>query len=172
MGAFGGAFIGALERQIRGDLVRPDVATLVCAIFGLVPALLVFLQGMGAVAGRLALCLSMGLVCMGPLIGLLVGAIFDRAFDARLRKSWGAALVFAVVRTAACLGLVWGFDALSYGPDPEEIPRRTRASIVTHWRKDPGMQDAKIDKLTLHRTGRTTYAGFVEATVAGFPERG
>src|SRR5262245_46022039 len=51
-GPFAGALIGLKERKARGDLVRPDIATLICVVFSLLPAMLIGLQGMSAVRGK------------------------------------------------------------------------------------------------------------------------
>src|SRR5262249_37099525 len=170
LGALVGAVIGPRERT-RSRLVRPDTATLICGLFGVIPALLICLQCAGVAGGRFTILLFIGVVFTAPMLGLLVGGVLDRSFEACLNKSWGRAFVFAIAGLAACLGLIWALDALAYGPEPEEIARRARAGMITEWRKSPDGEDAKIHELTLERTGRLTYAGVAVATYAGQRKR-
>src|SRR5262245_58717163 len=43
IGPVGGAVIGYVERTRRGDLVRPDIATIIGLAYGLLPSLLIVL---------------------------------------------------------------------------------------------------------------------------------
>jgi hypothetical protein len=170
-GPFAGALIGFTERKTRGDLVRPDVATIACVVFGLLPALLVGLQGLGFVTGGFSAYLLAGAVFAGPMGGLVVGGLLDRALEATLKKSWGAALALAGAGVAGCIAVVCLIDSLAYGPDPQEVGREARALIVSEWRKNPAWRDATIRHVTLVREGRRTYTGFADVTVAGQPGR-
>jgi hypothetical protein len=170
-GPFAGALIGLKERKARGDLVRADIATLICVVFSLLPALLIGLQGVSAVRGRFSGYSLLGPVFAGPMAGLLIGGILDRAFEAGLKKSWGVALAFAGAGVAICIGILCLIDAAAYGPDPNEVSRETRALITSEWSKNPEVRDAKIHNLTLVRRGRTTYTGFADVTFAGQPGR-
>jgi hypothetical protein len=164
LGAVAGAACCLL---IRGDLIRPDIATLIGIVYGLLPALLILLGGMGIVRGKSSGYLLIGSVFVCPMIGLLIGGILDRAFEAALTKSRSAALLFGIMGVAACGGLVYGIDTAAYGPEPKEVVREARAIILTEWENKPELQKATIQKMTLVRTGRRTYTGFVEATIDG-----
>src|SRR5262245_62104530 len=170
LGSLVGAIIGRRERT-RGRLVRPDSATRICVLFGAIPSLLICLQCAGLAGGAFSVGLFLGLVWAAPMLGLLVGGVLDRSFEACLNRSWRRALVLGLAGLAACLGLIWTLDALACGPDPEDVARKARAIIITKWRNGPDGEDAKIHEITLKRTGRLTYAGTAEATRAGLRER-
>jgi MFS family permease len=166
-----GMLIGFTERKTRGALVRPDIATLVGIVFGLLPALLFFGGGVSSVHGRFSGLLFVGAVFAGPMIGLVVGGILDRAFEEYLKKSWGVALPFGVTGVAICIGLVCLFDALAYSPDPQEVARTTGGILISDWSKSPDRRNAVIHHLTLVRKDRMSYTGFVEVTFSGRPQR-
>ena len=170
-GPFAGALIGLMEREARGDLVRPDIATLICVFFSLLPALLIALQGVSAVRGKFSAYSLLGVVVAGPIAGLLIGGILDRAFEAALKKSWGVALAFAGAGVAICIGIVCLIEAVAYGPDPKEVSREAKALITLEWSKNPEARDAKIHNVTLVRRSRTKYTGFADVTFAGQPGR-
>lgn len=170
-GTIVGALIGLKERKTRGQLVRPDIATFICVVYALLPALLFILQGISGVRGRFSGYLLVGAVFAGPMIGLLIGGILDRAFEEFQKKSWGVALPFAVLGIALCIGLVCLFDALAYGPDPKEVGRNVRTLLLSEWNKTPHVRDAEIDNVTLIRKDRTQYSGFADVTIAGRTER-
>jgi MFS family permease len=175
IGALGGPIVGALiglkERKTRGGLARPDIATFICVVYALLPSLLLVLQGVSGVRGRFSGYLLVGAVFAGPMIGLLVGGILDRAFEEYQKKSWGVALPFAVIGVAICIGLVCLFDAIAYGPDPKEVGRNVRTLLLSEWNKTPHVRDAGIDNVTLVRKDRTQYSGFADVTFAGRTER-
>src|SRR3989442_227881 len=105
LGLGGGAGIGFLERTIRGDLLNPEIATIISGIFGLLVALLL-LAGLGEdVAGKFRAFLFLGILCAGPAGGLLVGAFLDRAPEASRQGSWGWAIGFAGFAIVACAGV-------------------------------------------------------------------
>jgi hypothetical protein len=170
-GPLAGAAIGYKERTHRGDLVQPDTGTFVCVLFGLLPALQVVFQGLGGVTGKFSGLVLIGAGFAGPMLGLLIGGTFDRAFDAYLRKSRGGAMLFSVTGVALCLAIVAGIDALAYGPDPEKVSWKARAMLAEEWAKDPALQQTKIRQVTLVRKGRKTYTGTADVTLAGQPNR-
>jgi hypothetical protein len=169
-GPFIGGLIGFAERWLRGNLIRPDLAAIICIVFGLLPAVLVGLQGLGGVRGRLSGYLLVGAVFVGPMTGLVIGGIFDRAFEAFLKRSWTAMLPFAT-GIAVCVGIVCLVDAAAYGPTPEEVATKAKASIALEWKSDPDARGAKIHGVNLVRKGRSAYTGFADVTVAGQRER-
>ena len=171
IGPLAGAFIGFMERKLRGDLVRPDTATFIGIVFGLFPALLLGLGGLSGVTGRFSGYLLVGAVFVGPMCGLLIGGILDRAFEESLKKSWGMAVTFAVLGVAVCVGLVCLIDSAAYGPDPKEVSREAKKIITREWSMDPELRDAAVQNVTLEHKGRTTYTGFANVTFAGQPER-
>lgn len=170
-GSFGGALLGFTERKIRGDLVRPDIATFIGIVYGLLPALLTLLGSMGMVSGTLSGRLLIGSFFLCPMIGMLIGGILDRGFEAALTKSRSAALVFVISGLAACGGLLYGIDAAAYGPEPKDVIREARAIILTRWENQLELRNATIKKVTLVRKGRRMYTGFVDATIDGQSER-
>jgi hypothetical protein len=108
---------------------------------------------------------------VGPLFGLVIGGVLDRAFEEGRNRSWGRALVFAIGGLALCIGAVYLIDAAAYGPDPEELSRKARALILSKWSKDPQLAGASIQTVTLVRQGRTAYTGQADATIDGQPAR-
>jgi len=171
VGPLGGVLAGFVERKARGDLVRPDIATILGGIFGLLPGLILLLQGIGVVKGVFSGGLLLGAVSGGPMAGFLIGGILDRAFESFLNRSVRRASTLALTAIALCAGIVVLMDGAAYGPDPKEVARQARALITTEWRKDPETKDAAIRTMTLTRDGRRRYTGFAEATIAGQPER-
>jgi hypothetical protein len=167
IGPLGGAAIGVRERKTRGDLIRPDIAAIIGVAYGLLPALLIVLGGVGLVRGKLSGLLLIGAGFAGPMSGLLIGGILDRAYEARRRKSWRAALGFGLVGSAAAIGILLLIARASSGPDPEELVAPTRSAILREWRKDPELQGVKIRNLTLARDSGNRYSGFFDAIIDG-----
>lgn len=166
-----GTLIGFTERKKRGDFVKPDIATIIGIVFGLLPALIFFFQGVSGVRGSFSLYSLVGAVFAGPMIGLVAGGILDRAFEEWQKRSWGVALAFAVMGVAVCIGLVCLFDALAYGPDPKEVARNTRKLLISEWNTSPNTPDAVIHNLTLVRKDRISYTGFADVSFSGHPQR-
>jgi hypothetical protein len=166
VGPVAGVLLGIAERKVRGIFVRPDPAGVIGVTLGLVPAVLVGLRGMGGVTGRLSGYVLCGEILAGPMAGLFIGGIFDRAFEAALKKSWGAALPFAT-GVAICVGLVFLIDSAAYGPAPEEVAREAEALIALEWESNPLAPDARIHSVTVVRKGRSSYTGFADVTIAG-----
>ena len=167
IGTVGGAIIGIKERKSRGDLVRPDIATFICVGYGLLPALLIVLQGIGAVWGPLSGYALITAAFAGPMAGLLIGAFLDRAYEAGQRKSWGAALTFGIAGMAAWFGLGLFVHRMMEGSDPDELAKEVRSFLVQDWRKRPKMESLKIQKVSLVRVRNMEYAGLVDALEAG-----
>src|SRR5262249_3273299 len=68
-GIVGGAVIGFLERALRGDLVRPDVATITGAVFGAAIALIILLLALGGAYNRVSARLLLGILFIPPAAG-------------------------------------------------------------------------------------------------------
>jgi MFS family permease len=166
-GPFAGAVVAFTERKIRGDLISPDIATIVCVVFALLPAVLIGLQGIGGVRGKISGYLFLAGIFIGPMIGLVIGATLDRAFDEYRKKAWGRAIAFTVTGVALCLAAVCLIDSAAYGPDPVELAREARTAIAKEWSKDPDMQNATIQNVTLVRKGRRKYIGSADVSVRG-----
>jgi hypothetical protein len=170
LGPVGGACIAFFERKVRGDLVKPDVATMICVCYGLIPAALIFL-GAGEHVGRFSGFLLLGMMCAGPMLGLLIGAFLDRAFDSACQRLWGTAVTFTFLGLLACAGIGYLSAIVPTGPPADELARQVRSFILQEWRKHPQLDKASIQKLSLESKGGNDYEGFVEATIAGRPER-
>jgi hypothetical protein len=163
LGPFGGAVIGVAERKLRGNLVRPDIATMIGICFGVLPGLLSISPGF--------VCGLFEVMIIGPILGGLVGAILDRAHEANRKKFWWTALRFFVTGLAACIGIGLLMIKMPLGPDQTELAQAAESRILKEWRKDPELRDATIHKVTLVRKTGKDYSGFVEATIGGRPTR-
>jgi hypothetical protein len=163
-GTLTGAVIGVMERKARGDLIRPDIATIICFIFGLVPAALMLLQGIGAVRGRFSIYALLGAAFTGPMVAMLVGGLLDRAYEASHKRSLGSALGFAIFGLAALAGLSFLLHRMMQGPDADELAPQVKALLVREWRKRPDLESLKIRKVSLVHEGGREYSGAVDAT--------
>lgn len=171
IGSLGGAIIGVKERKARGDFGRPDIATIICVVYGLVPAILILLLGIGLVRGSFSGYLFLGAISGGPMVGLLLGAILDRAYEASLQKSWGAALGFGVAGVTAYSGIAFVIVTAPAGPDTKVLAAEARSLILREWQKKPELRGATIQNVTLVHKGGKLYTGFVDATIGGQAER-
>ncbi|MFO0966295.1 MAG: hypothetical protein U0793_12025 [Gemmataceae bacterium] len=171
VGVFAGALIAMAERRIRGALARPDIATIICAIFGLAPALVLIPNALLSVHGRFSGFMFFGIIAAGPMSGLLVGAMLDRAHEAFLARTWWPALRYGGFGVAGCVGVLVAFLTIPWAPEPAEIERQARALLLSEWRARPGLKGVKIQKIALERKGARAYTGFVEAAVGGQMER-
>jgi hypothetical protein len=169
-GAAGGVVLGAatglLERAIRGDLVRPDVATCLGIVCGVVVAAVAVVQ----VVRTPAFYLFIGLVVAGPVGGLFLGGLLDRACEAGWQRRWGKALAVGGLGAAASVGGVYLIGAYS-DPQPDVVAGRVREIILAKWQEDPETKGARIRKVTLGRPTHRTYVGTLEATIDRNQER-
>jgi hypothetical protein len=170
-GPVGGGIIGVWERKKRGNLVRLDIATMVGAIYGLFPALLVVLGFFDVVRGAFSLYAVVGTTFIGPMTGLLIGAILDRGYEASRRRSCVAAIGFSLTGVAACVGLVWLIARIDTAPDPKEIGAEARTLILQKWRENPDLSDARIRKITLTHIGGKVYEGTFSAKIGADVQR-
>jgi hypothetical protein len=88
VGSMSGFFIGIHERKRHGDLPKTNLATIICMVFGLLPALLIALGGIGLVRGKFSGLLCLGAVSAGPMAGLLIGGLLDRIYEGFLQRRW------------------------------------------------------------------------------------
>lgn len=170
LGPLGGALVGLRERKARGPLARPDVATVIGALCGFLPALLVGVGGLGVIGGAVFGLFCVGAVFIGPAVGLLLGAILDRAYEALLRRAWLAGLLRMAIGSAVCIGIVLAALDAPYGPEPQEVARDVRNAIFEQWKAQPEL-DAKLGDLVVERKGGREYIGTMDATIAGHRER-
>jgi hypothetical protein len=163
LGLVGGVAIGWKERKSR----RPDIATIICASYWLVPALCMLLRGAGVVNGKFSGYLFLGMGFVGPMGGMLLGAILDRAYESIVGESWGKAFGFSAAGALACTWIGFGIATTNLGPDPKDLAWQTRSVILREWHKDPELQSATIEDCTLtYKSGRT-YEGSFQATISG-----
>jgi hypothetical protein len=172
IGPFGGAIIGTKTVKAQGELIFPDIATYIGAIYGsLLTLLLVIGGGTAGVSARLAAFLGVGSILTGPMAGLLVGAILDRAYEASLKKSWGKALGYGGTGIVICVGIVWSIAMMSSRTDPKVVADKARTMILKEWQTKPELRGATIEKITLVHKGDNIYTGVVEARVGGVLEQ-
>ena len=55
---------------------------MICVVYGLLPGLLIFLGGIGALRGKFLL----GAAFACPMVGLLIGGLLDRVYEGILRR--------------------------------------------------------------------------------------
>lgn len=170
IGALLGGAIGYAERKIRGAFIRPDIATIICTVFGLLPSLLL-LAGFGIVINRFSGLLFLGALSAGPMIGLLIGGALDRAYEESLAKSWRAAGTSGLIAVVGCFGIVYALLWITGSPDPEEIGKKAKAMIRWEWKKDVVLRDATINEITLIKKSHNIYAGSMIATIDGESKR-
>jgi hypothetical protein len=164
-----GMIIGAWERKARGPMTRPDTATYICVAFGLLPGLL--LAPVAALAGggntKLTGLLYLGALFAGPAVGLVFGAMLDRAYEASLRGSRGEALrstaAALILGTAVLGGLVY----IVSPADPKVVADAARTAILWRWSQKPETRDAAIRDISLVYEGRNQYKGLAHATIHG-----
>lgn len=165
LGPLGGALIGW-----RGRQTGTNIATIICAVYGLLPGLLL-LGAAGIVKGSFSVYALVGLISIGPMVGLMIGAMFDRAYDEGHKNAWSKALGFGITGMAVCLGLAYFIAMLVPGLDPEKLAPQVKSSILKDWRKNPGLRGATIQKIALATEDGKLYKGFVEATIHDRAER-
>jgi hypothetical protein len=166
-----GAAIAAVERWIRGRFSRPDVATHVGAVLGLLPAVLMLFAAAGAVRGVMTFFLALGLVFVGPMLGMLIGALFDRAVEASQRAAWFTSLKFFLAAILVCGGLAYAISRPPAGPDLKSLTNRVRAVIIHEIRADPGHEDTSVDGFSLNHDGDNRYSGTMEVSLKGRIDR-
>jgi hypothetical protein len=170
LGSIVGTVVAIAERMIRGTFVRPDIATVIGILIGLSPALITAVlmdNGYGLLSGGLLVEALIG----GPIVGLLIGGVFDRAWEARHGQAWSSGLGAAIVGLTLGAGAAWFMASRPLGPDPNELATTAKSHMLRKLKEHPEVHDARIEKLTLVRQIGTRYTGFADATINGQPQR-
>jgi hypothetical protein len=158
LGALVGGLFGIWKRKRAIDRASWDVATYLCIAYGLVPALILFVTE--------NVQYLMEAVWLGPLAGLMVGALFDRAREALFRNTPWRALRLGALAVAGCLGLLLVAPWLPYGPEPARLTQAVRSDLLREFEKD-----ARVDVSTLKRDSGPRYSGTVRVTAGGHTEQ-
>ena len=90
------------------------------------------------------------------------------------RRGWVVPLLCGVVGWVAYFGLVMAAStalAVLRPVTAAGLAEQVRPLILTEWHKDPAARDARIESLTLAHQGGNNYAGTVDATVGGRPQK-
>ncbi|MSU78970.1 MAG: hypothetical protein EXS16_12855 [Gemmataceae bacterium] len=154
-----GGVVGFIERTRNSDIVEPSIATWVGVLLGLVPTLASFLGALGIAGGAFSLLVSVGIIFIGPTIGLLVGGALDRAFFEVRSGMWRNACIRIIATLALCACIIPVLDWIST-PDAEAVERdakvafRDRLSI-----KEPDPLKRRIRNVTLTHIGNRVFAG-------------
>lgn len=168
LGAAFGAVVGiaivAISRLRNGEGPRQDVGAATGFIVGLSPAMMTVLK----LGGELSGALVVGAAFVGPMIGLLLGALLDRATDELRDRRWGAAALFGGVGVGLCAGVASWIDSAAYGSPPDEIAMIVQELITESWSEDPLMEGAVVERLRIHREGRRGYRGTFTTAIAEF----
>jgi hypothetical protein len=170
LGSMLGVSVGIAQRMIRGPFVRPDIGTIIGIITGVSPGLITALlmdNGHGLLSGGALLETLVG----GPIVGLFIGAVFDRAFDACRRQAWCRGLVIATICLAVCGSLGWFMVCKPFGPDPNDLAKTAKSMILSEWQQNPRMRKSTIETVALARRTGIHYVGFFDATIDGRPQR-
>jgi hypothetical protein len=78
----------------------------------------------------------------------------------------GASVLLAIVSSVSS-----GIGALSHEPSPDEVATEVKPLILLEWKKQPGIRNATIQRISLTHKGGGLYSGFIEAALEGQPER-
>lgn len=170
LGPVGGALIGWRGRQSTSDPPTTNIATLICTIYGLLPAL-VLIFAAGLAASLFSVLILVGLFFVAPMFGFLLGALFDRAYEEAHKRFQGKALAFASAGALICLGVTYACVTTMPGPHPEELAKKVQPLILREWRKHDELRGATIQSILLTTENGREFSGLVEATIGGQPER-
>ena len=165
IGPLGGVLIGTRTGEGQGELVRPDIATIVCFLYGLVASglSLFWTPRWAGQQVEFATYIFWG----SPLAGLLIGALLDRAYEAGINRSRSRAVICGAIAVAACVALSWVLVAVGSRPVPEVVAAKARLLIQEHWQKTPELRGGTIQNVTLVHEGGNVYSGFMEAQLGG-----
>ncbi len=90
------------------------------------------------------------------------------------RRGWAVPLLCGVAGWVTYLGLVTAAltaMAVLRPVTAADLAEQVRPLILIEWHKDPAARDARIESLTLAHQGGNNYAGTVDATVGGRPQK-
>ena len=166
-GAVVGLMLGLKAPKARKSLARVNLATNLCASYSVLLSLLFFVQCAGGVPGKGTGMVFIGCLFAGPMAGLLLGAILDRAFEEFKMRKPILAIGSALIAIAASASTVLLFDWLCYGPDTEFIASRIETMLVSEWELRRDIKKARIQHLDVRRNGRFGYVGSFDATLDG-----
>jgi hypothetical protein len=169
LGTLAGAILGHWEARRRGMIGRPDAATHTGALFGLLPGLQAVLMGIGGVGSRLSGFLLIAAFFVGPSVGCLLGALFDRAYESLLNRCRGQAAWRGLLAVAIAVSAAWYLAANPAG-DTDQLAREVRLAVYQNWRDHPTLHEATSTKVTLSRLSDRVYTGFLDARIHGIPE--
>jgi len=93
-----------------------------------------------------------------------------------IKKRWPGPLLVAILALglyfAVCIGLVYAaFPSLPKDRDPATVAAWVRPRILNKWHEEPRLRDASIQSIVLDQKNGGTYAGVIEATIEGKPEK-
>jgi hypothetical protein len=88
-----------------------------------------------------------------------------------VKKGWGLPLLAGFGLVGVYLAVIFVLVVATYKPDPKELAGAVKPLILQEWQKKPELRGASIQDITLVHQGGNTYAGVVDATLNGKPER-
>lgn len=138
---------------------------------GVALAVLAALLGTAAASGEVFGNVFMASLLGGPFVGMLIGAMLDRAYEAYCQRNWLAATRLVAASIAVCIGISWFMMSTPWGPDIDDLTRRVRACILSEWRRQPDLGTTAIQKIDLERAHGAFYTGVIDATFDGLPRR-
>lgn len=101
VGVVVGGMVGYFERKRRGDLVRPDIASYVGIVFGLIVGAVAL-----SVSGSEFLPVAVFyLTFLAPMAGTFLGGVLDRSYEARRIGAFWRSLIFGGIAVALVAGL-------------------------------------------------------------------
>jgi len=105
------------------------------------------------------------------MVGMLVGAMVDRAMEARQARRWREAFASALAAVIASAAIANFLLATPWGEDPVELARQAKIAMYREWKDDPDVRNPRIKEIKLERDSSDIYRGIVDATIDGRPER-
>jgi hypothetical protein len=78
----------------------------------------------------------------------------------------GAAVLLAIGASVSS-SIGW----TSHEPSPDQVAAEVKPLILQEWKKQPGLRNATIQRISLTHKGGGVYSGFIEAALDGQPER-
>jgi MFS family permease len=171
LGAFTGAgvgwLLGAAYRARWSKSTRAHLGTVLGVTYGIIPSLLLVALGTRELRGLNSGYVLMGCLFAGPMVGLILGGILDRAFEEWQRNHRRLARRFGLTAMAVALLSIGFFDWLAQGPAPEALGNRVKQMLVSHWQERYGRHLTNFRPIELKRKGRMEYEGEADALVDG-----
>jgi hypothetical protein len=164
-GAIAGAAFGGIERWRRNEIARSDRFSTIGFVIGFVPGCLLFLGGAGSVFGSMSIYVLIGLIFIGPMIGLVLGGLLDRSQEAWRYRTIREAVCCLCLAIGGVAALSWLMISNPFEPDIKTLTRQVRGIMVEKWREEFGEKAVSVDSIELKRVRDGTYAGIVDATI-------